>query len=81
MNLNVFSRRADEIVAHCPTDDFDFRPQYTNGRCPLCGWRPEGKRIDPPRLAHVDWFWPALIMMLALSVLMAILVFVAYARA
>ena len=73
-------RRPEEVEAHCPIDDWTFAPQFTDGRCPLCGWRPEGKRVEPPRLSRVDWFWPSMTLMLVLSVVMAILVIVAYTR-
>jgi hypothetical protein len=27
---------------HCDLDDWDFDPRYTDGKCPICGWAPEG---------------------------------------
>jgi hypothetical protein len=66
--------------AHCPIDDWDFDPRYTDGVCPICGWRPPGAPVEPPRLARVDWFWPTVFVSLVASVLMGILVLVAYSR-
>lgn len=67
--------------AHCPVDDWTFDPRYTDGVCPLCGWRPPGAPIEPPVSARIDWFWPTVGLMAAVSILMAVLVLVAYARA
>lgn len=66
--------------AHCPLDDWDFDARYTDGVCPLCGWRPSGPQIEPPRAARIDWFWPTVLVMLLASVLMGVLVLVAYNR-
>src|SRR5205823_2868118 len=41
-------RSREEQIAHCPTDDWDFAPRYTDGACPICGWRPEGIDTTPP---------------------------------
>ena len=64
--------------AHCPVDDWAFDPRYTEGVCPLCGWRPPGLAIEPPRFAEIDWFWPAVGAMLLASILMGVLALVAY---
>lgn len=67
--------------SHCPLDDWDFDARYTDGVCPLCGWRPPGSHVAPPRLARLDWFWPLVAVLVAVSVSMGILVLVAYSRA
>jgi len=72
-------RPADE-TCHCPTDNWDFVPRYTDGVCPLCGYRPEGAPITAPWSARVDWFWPTAAMFLVISVVMGILVLAAYNR-
>jgi hypothetical protein len=66
--------------AHCPIDDWDFDARYTDGVCPLCGWRPSGPPVEAPRAARIDWFWPTVLLMLVASVLMGVLVLVAYNR-
>jgi hypothetical protein len=37
--------------------------------------------VPPPRFAHIDWFWPALAAMGVVSILMGVLVVLAYVRA
>ena len=34
---------------HCDVDDWDFDPLYTDGACPICGWRPAGTESVKPR--------------------------------
>jgi hypothetical protein len=72
----------DEVLAtgpaRCPLDDWVFEPRYTDGLCPLCGWRPPGGLVRPPRSARIDWFWPAVVVALIASVVMGVLVLVAY---
>ena len=67
--------------AHCPIDDWDFEPRFTDGRCPLCGWRPPGPPVTAPRVARIDWFWPMVALLAVVSVVMGVLVLVAYGRA
>jgi len=62
----------------CPNDNWTFAPKYTEGVCPLCGWKPEGLEYSAPFAARVDWFWPSMFFMLAASVAMGILVILAY---
>ena len=69
-----------ELTAHCPIDDWTFAPRYTGGVCPLCGWRPEGIHVAPPLSRRIDWFYPALAALLLTSVVMLVLVLVAYNR-
>jgi len=71
---------AAEPLAHCPVDDWDFRPRYTDGCCPLCGWQVPGVRVSPPLAARVDWFWPMVGLLAAISVTMLVLVVVAFNR-
>jgi hypothetical protein len=66
-------------VAHCPVDDWDFSPYFTEGRCPLCGYRPPGQ-MPTPQSRRLDWFWPLAGAMVAMSALMGVLVLVAYNR-
>jgi hypothetical protein len=44
--------------AYCEADRWSFDPRYTQGRCPICGWAPEGAPNAPGWLAlanRVDW--------------------------
>ena len=81
MSISLGRSASDEIVAHCPVDDWDFAPRYTDGVCPICGWRPPGAHVEPPLVARIDWFWPSVGFLAVVSVAMAIAVIVAYVRA
>src|SRR5581483_1666107 len=76
-----FRGRRDEVLAHCPNDDWDFRPRYTEGCCPICGWRAEDVGFSEPLMARLDWFWPAMGFLALVSIVMAIAVIVTYVRA
>jgi hypothetical protein len=82
--MSDMSEVGDTLVtakAHCPLDDWDFDARYTDGVCPLCGWRPPGAPVEAPRAARIDWFWPTVLAVFVASVLMGILVLVAYNQA
>jgi len=70
-------RRAQAI---CPVDTRAFTPLYTDGACPLCGWTPEGYVHGTPLLTPYDRYWGALGAIAAVSVVMAVVVLVAFAR-
>jgi hypothetical protein len=73
-------RRAADVQAICPVDSWPFRPRYTEGRCPLCGWEAPGAVVRLPLSRRLDSFsWMAL-SLIGLSVLMLILVVVLYTR-
>ncbi len=40
--------RGDSITCRCEVDDWEFHPRYTDGACPLCGWRPADVTTEPP---------------------------------
>lgn len=46
------------VRAYCELDQWHFDPRYTQGRCPICGWTPEGA-ADAPRwmklAQRMDW--------------------------
>ena len=65
-----------DAVVECPTDALSFRPYYTDGRCPLCGWRVPGG-VGEPWTHRMDWVWVAFAALVAVSILMAVIVFVA----
>ena len=44
--------------AFCTQDAWSFDPRYTQGRCPICGWAPDGAPAFPRwmvLLNRVDW--------------------------
>jgi hypothetical protein len=65
----------------CPTDRWEFAPRFTDGACPLCGWRPEGVTYEPALVERVDWFLAAMVVMLIVSVIIGVLVIRAYVQA
>ncbi|MBV9284869.1 MAG: hypothetical protein JO176_09650 [Acidimicrobiia bacterium] len=72
--------REPDVRVTCPNDGWTFAPRYTDGRCPIDGWKAPVD-VAPPRFAQIDWFWPALIAMAVVSILMGVLVVLAYVRA
>lgn len=74
-------RRGDKHArAICPVDSWAFTPLYTNGACPLCGWVPDGYVYSPPLLAPYDRYWGGLAGIAATSVIMCIVVVVAFTQ-
>ena len=75
-----FSRSKADSTATltCPNDKWSFTPKYTDGVCPLCGYKPEGVEFHAPFAARVDWFWPSMVFMVAASIAMSILVLITY---
>ena len=68
-------RRSTRV--HCPTDDWTFDPRYTQGRCPICGWAPEGVASAPRWLAVVnrlDWDMLGLLLLADVLVLLGLIV-------
>lgn len=79
--MSVLARlpgRAQYEPAHCPVDDWDFVPHFTDGVCPLCGWRPPGLPVEPPAFTRIDWFWPAVALLMVVSIAMGVIVLLAY---
>lgn len=62
--------------ARCPKDNFEFRPYYTDGACPLCGWSVPGE-VARPWTHTADWVWLTFGALLLVSLAMAIVVLVA----
>ena len=77
--MNLLTR-APDVFAHCEADDWTFAPRYTDGVCPLCGWQPGDLDARPPWLATVDWFVPAMLAMVLASIVMSVVVIIAYSR-
>jgi hypothetical protein len=71
---------SQRVRVHCDFDDWDFAPQFTDGVCPLCGWRPEDNVFDRPLSQQVDWFMVMLVVVVLASILMGILVLRAYSQ-
>jgi hypothetical protein len=70
---------SSDAKAICPVDSWAFRPRYTDGRCPLCGWEPPGVVVRLPLSRRVDAFgWLTVSFVLA-SVAMVVLVALVYA--
>ena len=46
----------DGVRVRCEFDDWEFSPRFTDGVCPLCGWRPEGIVEGPSLVERMDWF-------------------------
>jgi hypothetical protein len=65
-----------EDVVECPNDGLAFRPFFTGGACPLCKWQ-SPTAIAEPWTHRADWLWIAFACMVAVSILMAVIVFVA----
>lgn len=49
-------RTRTPVRYHCEVDDWDFDPRYTDGRCPICGWAPEGAPTAPAWLVAARKF-------------------------
>jgi hypothetical protein len=72
-------RHADARArAICPVDSWAFTPLYTDGTCPVCGWRPEGYVYAPPPLTPYVRYWGTVLTVAVVSVVMCLLVVTAY---
>ena len=61
----------------CDTDGWSFDPRYTQGRCPICGWTPEGAPDAPRWLAlanGLDWQMVGLWALVDVLVLLGLIV-------
>jgi hypothetical protein len=64
-------------AVRCPIDDLEFRPYFTDGACPICGWRSVGVTIAKPWTHRADWALIAFIALVIASVAMAAVVLTA----
>ena len=65
------------VRARCEADGWSFDPRYTMGRCPICGWAPEGAPDAPRWLAmanRLDWEMIGLWALVDLLVLLGLVV-------
>lgn len=63
--------------AFCEADRWSFDPRYTQGCCPICGWRPEGAAAAPAWLAvanRLDWEMLGLLLFADVLVLLGLVV-------
>ncbi len=65
----------DDVV-RCPNDDLEFRPYFTEGMCPLCGWSVPTP-VARPWTHTADWVWLTFAALVLASVVMIIVVLVA----
>jgi hypothetical protein len=71
----IAPRRRSRV--HCEVDDWTFDPRYTQGRCPICGWAPEGAPSAPRWIALVnrlDWDILGLFLLADVLVLLGLIV-------
>jgi hypothetical protein len=61
-------------TVRCPVDDLDFRPYYTDGACPICGWVPTNLTIATPWTHRADWALVAFIALVIVSITMVVIV-------
>ena len=63
--------------AFCEVDQWSFDPRYTQGRCPICGWAPEGVATAPRWLAvanRLDWEMLGLLLLADVLVMLGLIV-------
>jgi len=65
----------DHVV--CPIDDLEFRPYYTDGACPICGWRPD-EAVGRPWWLDADPVLVAFVVAAVVAALMVVIVIAAY---
>jgi hypothetical protein len=63
--------------AYCELDRWLFDPRYTQGRCPICGWAPDGAHAYPRWLVlanRIDWELFGLLVLVDVLVLLGLVV-------
>jgi hypothetical protein len=69
--------RPRTVTRYCEKDRWRFDPRYTQGRCPICGWTPEGAPKAPRWLAianRLDWEMLGLLLLADVLVLLGLIV-------
>jgi hypothetical protein len=69
--------RPANALAYCELDRWSFDPRYTQGRCPICGWAPEGAPAYPRWLMianRIDWELLGLFLLVDVLVLLGLVV-------
>lgn len=72
---------ADSTTFRCDFDDWEFSPRYTDGACPLCGWRPVDVTFELPLTRRIDWFLVMVAAVVGVSIVMGIVVIHAFTQA
>jgi hypothetical protein len=65
------------VSQFCELDRWSFDPRYTDGRCPICGWQPEGAPKAPAWLTlgrRVEWELVGLVALLVVLVVLGVVV-------
>ena len=78
--LTGWRDRPDEGRVICPTDRWAFRPRYTDGHCPLCGWEPPGVIVRLPLSRRIDTVGWATIGLALMSIVLLFVVLLVYTR-
>jgi hypothetical protein len=58
--------------AYCELDRWSFDPRYTQGRCPICGWAPDGAPSYPRWMVlanRIDWELAGLLLLVDVLVI------------
>jgi hypothetical protein len=66
-----------QTTYRCEVDDWEFDARYTDGACPICGWKPAGAPAAPLWLAlvrRVDWELVGLLALFAFLVFWGVIV-------
>lgn len=70
--------RSGTARLQCPVDNWWFDARYTDGACPICGWKPDGVTYAAPMWLQVvqraDWELLGLVFMVIVLVVLGILV-------
>jgi hypothetical protein len=63
---------------HCPVDDWTFDARVTEGRCPICGWAPDGVVVEAPEwvrfMRWVDWDIVGLVSLIVVAIILGVIV-------
>jgi hypothetical protein len=70
----VVPKLGPDATVTCPIDELEFRPYYTEGACPICGWVPENSTIAEPWTHRADWALVAFIALVVVSIVMLVIV-------
>ena len=77
--MSLSAVRRAKTTLHCPGDDWDFDPRYTEGVCPICGWGP-GKPAEEAwlvQLRALPWDYIALAVFAIVLVIVGVIVGIA----
>jgi len=73
----LIAARHRRVTAYCEADQWRFDPRYTQGRCPICGWKPDSAANAPRWLAianRLDWEMLGLFLLADVLVLLGLIV-------